>query len=178
MTFESKYLITQQANSEFVLPELGVEAGCYNDGLIQLVDKEYSLNIDLTNWYLLCNLKNEFQPICFTGFGFLFLYYALSDSVWFLNTDDCSLTNIGIKPKEFLNGFLVFPSVVENTLAAPMFEQVCRKKSQTLNFGQCFILKPYIFLGGEETPENYSVGDFSIYLDLVAQTHLSILNQQ
>ena len=39
-----------------------------------------------------------------------------------------------------------------------------------LKYGEAFILKPWILLGGTDKPENYVIGNLSTYLDLVSQT--------
>lgn len=61
------------------------------------------------------------------------------------------------------------PSIKSGLLQEEKFKKITSLFGY-LKYGETFILKPWILLGGTDKPENYVIGNLSTYLDLVSQT--------
>ncbi len=171
--FKEIYSITKSNEMPFVLnesyPKLNLNSGIYNSGILTLFDKSYSGKIDLSNWSDILG-RESFICIGSTALGDLFLYNPKTKDISLFETQRVILTNIEIGINVFLNEFLISKKIVSSVLNKEYTSTIYEGLHQELKYGQCYILTPYLVLGGSDIPENYKIGDISIYLELLNQS--------
>jgi hypothetical protein len=109
-------------------------------------------------------------PFVFTAFGDLFLFNSKSKLVSLFEPQYSRLTEIEIDLKEFFEGFLCNDGIINDLIKKDYVSKVLDRSYQ-LSYGECYILKPWGLLGGNDAPDNYEKGDFSTYFDLVGQAY-------
>ncbi len=103
-----------------------------------------------------------------TGFGDVFLWEP-DQGVSFLEVQRGEVEPIDPDVRWFLNDFLHKPTIIEQVLRKPRFDELVNRLG-ALPYHSAFILKPWPMLGGEDKIENYSSGDCRVYFDLVGQS--------
>lgn len=145
-------------------PKLGV----YNSGLITILNDSYIGKIVFDTWKSLND--RHFIPFSITAFGDLFLFDDRTELVSLFEPQFNRLTPIEIDLKEFFDGFLTNKGIVDELLKEQYLQEV-QSHNLRLEFGNCYILKPWLLSGGTDKPENYVIGDFATYFDLVGQAY-------
>ncbi len=140
--------------------------GAYNHGLFTIVDESVSNRL-LVNWSWL--VGSEAIALMTTGFGDVF-FWKPKEGVHFLGVQRAEVEFVDAEFRWFFEEFLVKPQVVDTVLRKPLFDRLVRLH-RPLQYGETFILEPWLILGGKENAENYAIGGCSVYLDLVCQTH-------
>ena len=169
--FLDKYELTEQVSGKSVIEALGgaaVAPGSYGGGVFSLCNREFSASIDLGSWSWL--IDPGAIVFAYTGFGDFFTWNSESQVVDFINVQYGTKTTPGISFDVFLSDFLVADSIRSSVLRVDRFLEV-QGVVGDLNYGSCFILQPWLMLGGSDKLENYVVGQFAVYIELVAQTH-------
>jgi hypothetical protein len=138
--------------------------GCYNDGLLSLIDAE-SGNLIMQKWWPIVG-KNS-VTIAITGFGDVF--YCHSNGVSFLEVQRGPTEFIATEVAGFLGQFLTNPDVLEKVLRRSQFGRVVAAHGP-LAYSKVYILEPWLMLGGADEIANYKKGKVDVYLDLVGQT--------
>ena len=149
------------------LPEL--DAGVYNDGEITLVADSYDLDA-FASWPE-AFWENRF-PLATTAFGDFFLWSRNTRQIEYLELQRQTLLKATQDPAWFLEGFLAGETVRKGLLREPLVKTLVARLGG-LTYGKCFILEPWQMLGGVDVPENYTVGDAGVYINLVGQTAFS-----
>ncbi|KZN44876.1 T6SS immunity protein Tdi1 domain-containing protein [Pseudoalteromonas luteoviolacea] len=143
-------------------------SGVYNGGLITIFNDSYAKKIDLGSWD--CLNDKRFIPFSITAFGDLFLLETKTEQVSLFEPQFNRLTPIEINLKEFFDGFLTNQDIINDLLKEHYMLQV-QSVCEKLEFGCCYILKPWLLSGGTDKPEKYEIGDFATYFDLVSQAY-------
>ena len=171
MKFSDEYKLTEyyqvQSTIDYITKGKNkLSAGSYGDGIFSILDIDTSVNI-IKGWNWKFNKR--FIPIVATAFGDLFLYCVANQYVYYFqpqyNTNDMITKNIDELFDEAFN----HPSIKSGLLQEEKFKKITSLFGY-LKYGEAFILKPWILLGGTDKPENYVIGNLSTYLDLVSQT--------
>ena len=137
----------------------------YNNGLISVLDIDISVSI-MKSWYW--RFQDFFIPIISTAFGDLFLYSPRSENCYYFQPQYNTLELITDSLDELLNSALVYDGIKTNLLSEDKLSKVSALVGY-LKYGETYILKPWILLGGNDNVENYSAGSLSVYLDLVSK---------
>jgi hypothetical protein len=138
--------------------------GAYSQGLLAVVDARWSQK-GLQAW--LWALKPTHRAVMTTGFGDVFLWEP-DQGIGFLEVQRGEVEPIDADVRWFLDGFLKKPTVIEQVLRKPRFDELVGRFGP-LPYHEAFILRPWPMLGGEDKVENYTTGDCRVYLDLVGQ---------
>lgn len=142
------------------------DVGAYNDGLFMLVDEAASKTL-LTSWSWL--IGNDSLALMTTGFGHAF-FWKPGEGVYFLGVQRAEVEFVDAEIDRFITDFLVKPQVIDQVLRQDYLKQLVRLL-RPLNYGEAFILEPWLMLGGKDAFGNYGIGKCSTYLNLVAQAH-------
>ena len=152
------------AFSALNLPDLIPSAGVYNKGLLTVLDFENGKKI-LGRW--VGKMSEGSIALATTGFGDVF-FWNPSQGVMFLEVQYGKVEFVDAEVGWFLETFLDYPEVLEGVLRKTRLEHIVHL-NRALKYGESFILKPWIMLGGNDLDERYVVGNTSVYIDLVAQ---------
>lgn len=140
--------------------------GAYNDGLFMIVDEATSKTL-LASWSWL--IGNDSVALMTTGFGDAF-FWKPGEGVYFLGVQQADVEFVDAEIDWFNTDFLNKPQVIDQVLRQDYLKQLVRLQ-RPLNYGEVFILEPWLMLGGQDAFENYSIGKCSAYLNFVAQAH-------
>lgn len=69
---------------------------------------------------------------------------------------------------ELINKALIDNGIKANVLLEDKFNNLYKVIGH-LKYNESYILKPWLMLGGKDVVENYSIGNLSVYLELVSQ---------
>jgi hypothetical protein len=147
-----------------------IEAGVYEDGLLVLLSDEATWD-DLQSWPTLAQNKN-LRSVAYTGLGDVFLADDATGEVFLLSVQEQSLPRAAPDCRLLLDAVLVRPRVVEQVLQRPRVNELVGRLGP-LEYLQCFILQPWLMLGGEDVADNYVKGDVRTYVNLVGQSAFS-----
>lgn len=170
MYFYSEYVLSEKSLKESTINyitkgQIPIETGIYNNGLISVLDIDITVGA-MKSWEW--RFQKHFIPIISTAFGDLFMYSPRSENCYFFQPQYNTLELITDNMNELLNSALVNSGIKENVLLESKLNEVS-KRIGFLKYTETYILKPWILLGGNDSIENYSVGDLTIYLDLVSK---------
>jgi len=174
--FKDQFTLTDPVSGSSV-PALGTvaslpdipEVGTYNYGLVAVVDADASTTL-LDSWKSL--VGDSAIALITSGLGDVFFWKKDESAVYFLNVQRGTTELIDHDLHWFLNEFLTKEGVIEEVLRKTLFDSLV-KHHRALRFHETFILEPWQMLGGEEKVENFTIGECSVYLDLVGQSHQS-----
>lgn len=141
--------------------------GTYNNGLFTILDESASHRF-LTNWSWLVGQKA--LALITTGFGDVF-FWIPKDGVHFLGVQRAEVESVDSEIGWFLEEFMVNSQVVESVFRKHCLDELVHIR-RPLRYGEAFILEPWLMLGGQDKIDNYGIGECSVYLELVCQTHL------
>lgn len=170
MNFYNEYTVSEKSLKESTInhitkSQIPIETGIYNNGLISVLDIDITVSV-MKSWEW--RFQKHFIPIVSTAFGDLFLYSPRSDNCYFFQPQYNTLELITDNIDELLNSALVYGKIKESVLLESKFNEVS-KMIGNLKYTETYILKPWILLGGNDSIENYSIGNLSVYLDLVSK---------
>ena len=138
--------------------------GSYNNGLFSIVDETDALRL-LKEWSWL--ISEDCGAILTTGFGTVY-FWKPGVGVMILDT---MLGEVDYTDKEwewFLDEYLVHPSIIDEVLRTSYFEELV-ETYRPLKYGETFVLQPFVFLGGTDKIENYTIGATDVFLSIVSQ---------
>jgi hypothetical protein len=171
--FNDIYALTSGPESESVLADyfkdLPFKAGTYNNGMFTLFDSEYSTKINVEAFSYLLG-REDYVPFGISALGDLFLFRASDTTFHILETQGLTFGPIEVDVNNFFNDFLINVGVIDSVLNKDYVNDIYGALNKTPDYGNCYVLTPYSFLGGEDNPSNYSVGDFAVYMELINQT--------
>jgi hypothetical protein len=147
--------------------------GVYGNGVLTIVERNASKRL-LTEWSWL--LPSGSAAVATTGFGDVF-YVDENQDVYFLEVQIAHVEFIDSDPLWVINEFMRKPSVSENVLRAPQLASQVASQRQ-LGYGECFILRPWELLGGDQNAGPYDIGKVDVYLSLVGQTIWQVLSSK
>jgi hypothetical protein len=141
--------------------------GVYANGLVVLVSADFDMSC-LESWP---PMRGErFAAIGYTAFGDPLLWDRKKSIPQFFDMDQGVLTKGGDTLDAMLDQAFTKPDIIESVLLRPLVEEIVGLKG-ALRYGECFILTPARFLGGNPVAKNYSKGDARVYANLVGQMH-------
>jgi len=149
------------------LPE--VDAGVYNNGEISLLADSYDIDA-FASWPRF--FWENRSPLAITAFGDFFVWSRDTRQIDYLEVQRQTLLKATHDPVWFLEGFLTGSTVRRGLLREGLVKTLVARLGG-LTYGKCFILEPWQMLGGADAPENYTVGDARVYVNLVGQTAFS-----
>ncbi len=149
-------------------PWCNVKAGIYNSGLLTICDNaNYDFNT-LKEWA--AHVGDEALPIAFTAWGEVLCISFTNRRFYWLFPQENGASDLGDAADEILNNLLRDEKLSSALLDLERFNNL-KENLPSLKYGECYIVKPYQMLGGDEkNPTNYKTGDVGVYLSLVAQT--------
>jgi hypothetical protein len=177
MSFHDAYHLDASFDDCFVseIEKIGknveVPSGVYSDAIFVVLDADNNLDVSLSNWFWLLPLDS--RAIAYTCVGDFFVWSKALGSIFFIDVQYGTREFIDSDLVWFLNNFLPEEEIIDSVLKAKKC-LVLKKEISVLNYGQCYILEPWACLGGDDLVENYVVGSFAIYIDLVGQMHLQL----
>ena len=143
---EEKVSIISKVTSEDFWKNL--RPGVYNEGLITFCDTEnYGWNT-LSEWTEIIGPK--VLPVAFNPWGEVFII-SFNDEIEasVLFPQDKGTVKLGANPFVYFDAFLSDEKLTKSLLDTDRFERV-KEKHGALGYGQCFILRPYESLGGNQ----------------------------
>ena len=167
-------LSSKEQAPQSVLGQLANEdipAGVYNHGLLIAVaanDDKITLGLSAWRWLI----PEDAQLICYSAFGDYFYWSDARKSVYFVNCQYGTEEFVDREVNWVANNFLTIDEIAKLVLKEPMLGET-RPMKGDLEYGQCYILEPWLMLGGSESPERFNQGSFAVYTDLVGQAHQS-----
>lgn len=169
--FYKEYKISEKLSKESTINhitkgKIPLETGIYNKGIISVLDIDISVNI-MKNWEW--RFGKSFIPIIATSFGDLFMYSPRSENCYFFQPQYNTLDLVTDSLDELLNKALIDNKIISKVLLKDKFNNVYDTIGH-LKYNESYILKPWLMLGGKDVVENYSIGNFSVYLELVSQS--------
>ena len=176
MNFAQYYHLDKIVNGVSIISSqsdkrIDIRPGQYNKGLISILEKSFAKEVQqILEKNVL--FGNNLVPFLLTGFGDLFLVSKCCSSIYLFETQSNELSELDLDINYFFNAFLVDPDVVNDFLKAEYFDDICELLDCELAFEQVLILKPWRLLGGEDKKENYTKGNFLVYLDLLMHMYL------
>jgi hypothetical protein len=141
--------------------------GAYNQGLFTVVDESVGETL-LARWSWL--VGDQCLALMTTGFGDVF-FWRSKEGVYYLDAQRAEIEFVGAETGWLTGGLLADPLIVDQVLRLTYFEELVRTH-RPLHYGEIFILEPWLMLGGRDEPQNYGIGQCSVYLELVGQIHL------
>lgn len=169
--FSKEYKISEKLTKESTINhitegKLPITTSIYNYGIISVLDIDTSVNI-MKSWkWRFCDI---FVPIISTAFGDLFLYSARSEKCYFFQPQYDSLEEITDSIDELLNDALINDGIKKGVLLEEKFNKVSSILGH-IKYSDTYILKPWLMLGGKDVVENYSIGNLTVYLELVSKS--------
>jgi hypothetical protein len=145
------------------------QPGVYNDGLLTVLDDAIGATI-LADWRSLLEWRKA-TALMITGLGNIFFVDRDSGELFFLDVQEVEMGFVGNDVRQLLDTFLTHPGVIEDVLRGERLVELVQAK-RPLKYGECFILVPWLMLGGRDEVERYDIGSASVYVELVRQTHL------
>jgi hypothetical protein len=142
-----------------------VDCGVYSNGLLTILDEELGQRL-LTPWE--CSIGRQPIALAYSSFGDVIYYNNKRDAVHILIPQEKKTNHISRNVERVITEWLSIPGVQNDVLRLHQFEKV-RSTQGALEYGECYILEPYLMLGGIDSADNYSVGSIEVYLDLVSQ---------
>jgi len=167
--FNTIYRRTSGPEITSVLQHLDIDlaTGVYNNGLLMVLAETEGSEI-LAEWDWL--FGERATGLITTGLGDVFFLRKSTNEIFYMNTQSGEPVFITTDISWFINQFLIGTQVMEDVIWRKRIEALI-SKNRPLKYLEAFILEPWIILGGEDKPENYSIGDCDVYLCLVGQTH-------
>jgi hypothetical protein len=164
-----------ELESSFQLLGLGLPyvptVGVYDEGLFTVLDSDTARHL-LRSWEWLVGAKRV--ALLTTALGDV-LYWSGTEATW-LNVQRGTVESIEADLIWVLDSFLEDARVIEHVLVKPRVDDLIHRLGP-LTYHQCYILKPWLILGGVDRPENYDVGHCGVYIDLVGQTLTQLAKQ-
>lgn len=150
--------------------ERAPQVGCYNNGLVVIPDANLAGRL-LHDWKWL--VGSEATVMLYTGMGDVF--FRQGREIHFLETQRAGIEFIDEDPAWFLDEFMTNPSVLEDVLRKSFFDELVERR-RPLDYGEVFVLEPWLSLGGEDRVESYTIGSAETYLSLLGQSFSSSSN--
>lgn len=169
--FLKEYKISEKITKESTISyitkgKISITTGIYNNGLISILDTDITANI-IKNWGW--KFQKNFIPIISTAFGDLFMYNTISGECYFYQIQYDTFDLITDSLDELLNNALIDNGIITHVLFKDKFSDVFITIGH-LKYGETYILKPWLMLGGKDVVENYSIGSLTTYLELVSKS--------
>lgn len=142
--------------------------GVYEDGLLTVLDEKASEGF-LRSWSWL--VGDGSMALMTTGTGDVFFWAA--DRVNWLNVQRATVEPVDPELSWFVDEFLVKEGVVEKALRRSRLKELV-VSLRPLRYLECFILKPWLILGGVDDVNHYEIGHCGVYVDLVGQTYMQV----
>lgn len=161
----SEKLLKESTVSHITKGKIPIKTGVYNNGIICILDIDVSVNI-MKSWEW--RFGKSFIPIIATAFGDLFMYSPRNEKCYFFQSQYNTLDLITDSIDELLNKALIDNGIKANVLLEDKFNNLYKVIGH-LKYNESYILKPWLMLGGKDVVENYSIGNLSVYLELVSQ---------
>lgn len=170
MQFLDKFKLTKETqNSNSILLDIfgiDIQCGQYNNGVLYILDDDYKKQL----YYESNEGFKANEVIAISGFGNIFSYDLDLNRFYVFEIQGNHIYYVDLDGIDgFLNDFLTHEIIEDDYLKSDYFSDICKYHGFNLQLYEVLILKPYKFLGGVDCIENYSKGDFSIFLDLVSQ---------
>ena len=125
---------------------------------------------DLGCWE--AHLASFTHVVGYSGLGHFFLHDAATGDFAVLHPFKQSWKNYG--PFETVAAFqatILDDEGFAEYVLRPRHQDTIRQRLGALREDQVYIPEPYPFLGGDETPESYSIGDVWTFAELVGLCH-------
>lgn len=171
--FNKKLKLEKGVNKKSVLCDLNtsleIEAGVYNSGALTIFDNNYAQKIELESWRFLLG-NGDFLPVCASGVGDFIVYSIENGTFINIETQTMESSTLELSIEDFFNKFLADDGVIDEVLNSEYVAKVRNATGQELEYGETYILVPHSLLGGVDMPQNYQVGDFSVYAEICVQT--------
>ena len=169
--FSKEYKISEKLTKESTINhitegKLSIITGTYNDGIISILDIDITVNI-MKNWEW--RFQKHFIPIIATAFGGLFMYSPRSENCYFYQPQYNTLDLITDNLDELFNNALCDGGIKSKVLLEDKYNNVSAILGH-IRYGDAYILKPWLMLGGNDIVENYSIGNLTVYLELVSKS--------
>ena len=170
MNFLEEYKLTEKypviSAIDYITKKTNLPSGTYNDGIISILDVNACVAI-MKSWEWKFN--NSFIPIAITAFGDMFLYYVATHHIYYFQPQYDTNDMVTPSVDELFEEALLHPAIKSGLLQEEKFKEVSNRLGYP-KYGDNYILKPWLLLGGTDTPENYVIGKTTTYFDLVSQT--------
>jgi hypothetical protein len=144
--------------------------GVYNKGLIVLLDDAFNMR-SFDSWPTAEG--DRFSALAYTGLGDFLLWDHQKNVVQYLDVQQAMLTEAREEGADNIDAVLdetfTRPEVIDGVLQREHVAEIIMRK-KPLRYGDCYILVPYLAMGGIPEPRNYSTGDVSAYINLAGQT--------
>lgn len=144
--------------------------GVYNKGLIVLLDDRFDMR-SFDSWPTAEG--NRFSALAYTALGDFLLWDHQKNVVQYMDVQGTNLTEAKEEGADDID--VVFdevftkPEIIDGVLQREHVEEIILRK-KPLRYGDCYILVPYLAMGGIPEPRNYTPGDVSAYVNLAGQT--------
>ena len=103
-----------------------------------------------------------------TGFGDVFYWDKTRKAACFLNAQHATTEFVDRDVEWVLDEFFKIPDICEAVFRASLFDTLV-KEQRSLIYHECFILTPWQVLGGDESVDDFEIGECSVYLELIGQ---------
>ena len=149
-----------------LLPAVELSPGIYDEGLLTVLDSELAMNL-AREWQWL--IQDDARPIAATGFGDFFFFSEKHQAAYFIQVQKGKCTFVDRSIDVFFNDFLCIEGVRKEVLSQERMSAVAAHAG-ALEYGQCYIAKPWECIGGSGKVDTFGKGDLHVYANLMSQT--------
>tara|TARA_R110001599_G_scaffold299716_1_gene504766 strand:+ start:75 stop:620 length:546 start_codon:yes stop_codon:yes gene_type:complete len=144
-------------------------AGVYDHGLITICDNSRFDFSTLKDWS--AHIGEEALPLAYTAWGEVFCISYSHKKLYWLFPIENGASDLGSSAFSILDNIKTDQKLASSLLDIERYKELS-SMLPSLNYGECYILKPLQILGGnEQDPSAYQTIGLENYLSLVHQTH-------